>query len=212
MTATLTVFHFDGSDGCDACVAMTGYSLEEPERPHPNCTCGITEQELPCELEYDNVWIDEYGYEEYGPVFSVTTCGFKDPSNARLEFVPWEEVIISQSLFEAAVGAGWRIPEVNTMPGMATVPPGVEATIRVVYKRYVADISADVTAICEVDGETIEQELEREEGKIRIRTGMSLSVSHIKCGERPPWRKPPPQRPDDWLKEYKRERYREEPV
>ena len=43
-----TLWLFVGS--CDECSALAGVHASEPSRPHPNCTCEITEGEVDCEL------------------------------------------------------------------------------------------------------------------------------------------------------------------
>ena len=49
------IYYFDGSGGCDACSALTGWYDDMPERPHPNCQCEITPVIYigECELFYE---------------------------------------------------------------------------------------------------------------------------------------------------------------
>ena len=58
---SVTVYYFDGSDGCDRCAALTGYTLGElPERPHEACDCTIEEYALDdCDLVFKNLSISQ---------------------------------------------------------------------------------------------------------------------------------------------------------
>jgi len=56
-----TFWLFDGSNGCNLCQDMTGGYHEEPERPHENCKCPLTEGEVRCsEVSREEEVIDQY--------------------------------------------------------------------------------------------------------------------------------------------------------
>lgn len=153
-----TIYYFDGSSGCDRCIAASGYSLDEPERPHADCDCPIIEYEASeldfCERKLRNLWITDCE----DSVQASESYEYCDRMGEGIILEVGEDKVenFDEGVRELAEEGGWAPPEINL-----EFPFGAahNAVTRLDYTilRYLSFFEAEVYYTCTFpDGTTTE--------------------------------------------------------
>lgn len=166
----LTIFYFDGTDGCDFCNLLTGYTFAPEFRPHPNCDCPIEcidmETEGDCHFELRDVEWDE-AHDEVVRSYPNDYVCLDDDSDLtdELDASAYENNNLSDELEEAARAAGWSPPEVETITIGLTIPARTRSyEVEQTSMFYHADVEAMRVLVCDVGGYVSVKEVDMEFG------------------------------------------------
>jgi hypothetical protein len=139
-------YYFDGSAGCDACDAMTGYYADAPCGPHRYCNCPVEEVSADVEYVLKNVTWHEYG-SHVEKVEALDNCDGDEAAHMQMAMGAEEEENFDEGLREAAEEAGWKEPEEENMFFEVAVPPHSSGDVTIVMERYAAELQAEVWAV-----------------------------------------------------------------
>jgi hypothetical protein len=138
--------YFDGSGGCDACDAMTGYYLDQPGGPHPHCNCSSETVAVDVECVLRNVAPPEEARYHVEIEDVLDNCGNNTPAWAPFSVGEDREESFDFGLREAVEAAGWRAPEPRDLTAIMEVPANTFAQVTLVIERYTARFHAEVWA------------------------------------------------------------------
>lgn len=164
----LIIYYFDGTNGCDQCNLLTGYSFDEPTPPHPYCDCPVEcidmETEGSCHFELRDVEWDETYDEIVKESYSAEECSWSE-QDISFSVDAREVNNLSSELEAAARDAGWSPPDAETITIAYTVPKRLQGyEYEYVMYDYYANVQAAWYLVCEIDGNVSAQQVDVEYG------------------------------------------------
>jgi hypothetical protein len=181
----ISVFFFDGSDGCEICSAMTGYSIDvEPEPPHPECSCPITPVEVDGDFEYRNVSTSSHEIEVERSGGSFDNCGSDTPQSIA---IPVDSYASMEGPEELIAAAEVELPQGECFELELEMPANTYGVCSYTEVITVVEISGEKWLVATVGDQSVERNIGPEtayvEGTSEIR---DLLLNLKSCGRRSP--------------------------
>jgi hypothetical protein len=167
----LIIYYFDGSQGCDICNLLTGYTFDKEFRPHPHCDCPIESLDMEtigdCTFELRGaVYVETYDQIENSYTQENRPCLEEDLELTNL-YDPEDYATnnLSSELEDAAEAAGWISPEDEEIVDSITIPANTGVyTVKETVGIYHADIEATWHLVCKVEDHVSAMALDKEYG------------------------------------------------
>ncbi len=182
-------YYFNGADGCDQCVAHSGFYLTNPEagKPHTaSCDCPIEEHEITedmegCRVEYRDISVSE-GFSGGAVIpLEYNACG-QENFTGTIDMGSGVTDEVGAELKTAAEEWGWTPPDhMDSFDFEA--PDNTEGTIFAQLQLYEAEITAEKWLVCEFRDGTAEIHVEHMDGSYVCVEDVEFTYDSSPCVE-----------------------------
>jgi hypothetical protein len=166
----LIIYYFDGTNGCEICNLLTGYTFDKEIRPHPNCDCPVETIDMEtvgsCHFDLRGaVYVETYEEVVYMDAFPFRCFDEDIDASSSVGTSGSLTNNLSDALEAAAREAGWAPPDIARIHVAITIPANTQSYVaEQTTTIYHADIEATWFLVCEIDGHVSERELTQEFG------------------------------------------------